>query len=215
MIHLLHFITCRRLGLAQLDPKSSGKMGSRALGFYFMTTVIATITGIVVALIIHPGRPDASRMNAPKKIVSASDASQISTLDAMLDIVRNMFPENIVQACSQQVGTTYKRENKTRTIQVRMNSAAASKNNNQLSIISTSIYSTTAVIPQAQYVNETYEEITRVLKYTDGTNVMGLVVFCIIFGIFISHSKSEAQIMFDFFLVLNELIMKVVGLIMW
>ncbi len=32
-------------GLAQLDPKSSGKMGSRALGFYVATTFIATITG--------------------------------------------------------------------------------------------------------------------------------------------------------------------------
>jgi solute carrier family 1 (high affinity glutamate transporter) protein 2 len=33
-------------GLAQLDPKSSGKMGSRALCFYVLTTMIATITGI-------------------------------------------------------------------------------------------------------------------------------------------------------------------------
>lgn len=32
-------------GLAQLDPKSSGKMGSRAMGFYVLTTLIATITG--------------------------------------------------------------------------------------------------------------------------------------------------------------------------
>ena len=32
-------------GLAQLDPKSSGKMGSRAIAFYISTTLIATITG--------------------------------------------------------------------------------------------------------------------------------------------------------------------------
>jgi len=32
-------------GLAQLDPKSSGKMGSRAIMFYISTTLIATITG--------------------------------------------------------------------------------------------------------------------------------------------------------------------------
>ena len=32
-------------GLAQLDPKSSGKMGSRAIIFYISTTFIATITG--------------------------------------------------------------------------------------------------------------------------------------------------------------------------
>jgi solute carrier family 1 (high affinity glutamate transporter) protein 2 len=33
-------------GLAQLDPKSSGKMGTRALGFYVATTFVATITGV-------------------------------------------------------------------------------------------------------------------------------------------------------------------------
>jgi solute carrier family 1 (high affinity glutamate transporter) protein 2 len=32
-------------GLAQLDPKSSGKMGSRALFFYVFTTFVATLTG--------------------------------------------------------------------------------------------------------------------------------------------------------------------------
>ena len=32
-------------GLAQLDPKSSGKMGSRAMGFYILSTLIATSTG--------------------------------------------------------------------------------------------------------------------------------------------------------------------------
>lgn len=32
-------------GLAQLDPKSSGKMGSRAIGFYILSTLISTTTG--------------------------------------------------------------------------------------------------------------------------------------------------------------------------
>jgi L-cystine uptake protein TcyP (sodium:dicarboxylate symporter family) len=32
-------------GLASLDPKSSGKMGSRALIFYFFSTILSTSTG--------------------------------------------------------------------------------------------------------------------------------------------------------------------------
>ena len=132
-----------------------------------------------------------------------------------------MFPENIVQACSQQVGTSYKKVKKLKqvaTVAAATNtSTTAYKIANQASLID-SVSSTTT--PAATLVTaaaeELYEYVTvRELKYTDGTNVMGLVVFCIIFGIFISHSKSEAQIMFDFFLVLNELIMKVVALIMW
>ena len=132
-----------------------------------------------------------------------------------------MFPENIVQACSQQVGTSYKRVKKLKqvatTIAVNSTTAATApfKVPNQASILD-SVSSTTPATLVTAAAEELYEFVTvRELKYTDGTNVMGLVVFCIIFGIFISHSKSEAQIMFDFFFVLNELIMKVVALIMW
>lgn len=101
-----------------------------------------------------------------------------------------MFPENIVQACTQQVSTKY--------------------NKNMIKkkhVLGTILNST---------ITEEYVEIIkRELVYVNSTNVMGLVVFCIIFGIFISHSKSEAQVLYDFFFVMNELIMKIVALIMW
>lgn len=44
-------------GLAQLDAKSSGKMGSRAIVYYFATTILAAILGIILVTIIHPGDP--------------------------------------------------------------------------------------------------------------------------------------------------------------
>lgn len=44
-------------GLAQLDAKSSGKMGSRALLYYFATTMLAAFLGIVLVVVIHPGNP--------------------------------------------------------------------------------------------------------------------------------------------------------------
>jgi solute carrier family 1 (high affinity glutamate transporter) protein 2 len=113
---------------------------------------------------------------------------------------RNMFPDNIVQACSQTVMTHYKKK-----AQSPPSTAATTT---ALTILNSTTNAT----------NETTEVVIRVireLKYVDGTNVMGLVVFCIIFGIFISHSKSEAQILYDFFYVMNELIMKIIALIMW
>lgn len=176
-------------GLAQLDPKSSGKMGFRALGYYVTTTIIATMTGIVLALIIRPGKQ--STHSSREKGVSAKSES-ISTLDALLDIIRNMFPENIVQACSKQVATSYKRVLKETNV-------------------------TTFNVTLNQNVTQTITStiVTRELKYVDGTNVMGLVVFCMIFGIFISISKSQAQILYDFFYSLNELIMKIIAIIMW
>ena len=71
-------------GLAQLDPKSSGKMGSLALIYYFTTTIIASITGIILVVAIHPGNPDQKN----KKTEATKSADTINTLDAMLDIIR-------------------------------------------------------------------------------------------------------------------------------
>lgn len=102
-----------------------------------------------------------------------------------------MFPENIVQACSQTIMTQYKKVPQTAAL-----AAAANTTSNVTTM-------------------DVMVKVVRELKYVDGTNVMGLVVFCIIFGIFISHSKSEAQILYDFFYVMNELIMKIISVIMW
>lgn len=189
-------------GLAQLDPKSSGKMGTRALFFYVFTTFVATLTGITMALLIRPGR---KKIHREDQVRIAGDS--ISTLDALLDIIRNMFPENIVQACSKSLTTVYKKT----SVPKRVDSTGSS---------STTAAAVTAAVGAAldNVTNssvEMVEKVVRELKYIDGTNVMGLVVFCIIFGIFISHSKSEAQILYDFFYVMNELIMKIISLIMW
>ena len=71
-------------GMAQLDAKSSGRIGIRALTYYMVTTVLAAIVGIAMVLIMHPGDPSI------KKVVHApeSDDAKVSTLDAILDIIR-------------------------------------------------------------------------------------------------------------------------------
>lgn len=118
---------------------------------------------------------------------------------------RNMFPENIVQACSQTIMTQYKKVPITNPTTTTAAAATATK-----ALLTSSLTSNTTTT-----VAEVMEKVIRELKYVDGMNVMGLVVFCIIFGIFISHSKSEAQILYDFFYVMNELIMKIISVIMW
>lgn len=70
--------------MAQLDAKSSGRMGFRALTYYTATTVLAAVVGIVMVLIIHPGDPRI------KSTITAArpDEAKVSTLDAILDIIR-------------------------------------------------------------------------------------------------------------------------------
>lgn len=86
-------------GLAGLDAKSSGRLGTRAMVYYMTTTVIAAVLGVVLVLLIHPGNP---KLKA--NLGQGRKNDDVSSVDAFLDLVRNLFPENLVQACFQQVG---------------------------------------------------------------------------------------------------------------
>uniref|UniRef100_A0A914EJE7 Amino acid transporter n=1 Tax=Acrobeloides nanus TaxID=290746 RepID=A0A914EJE7_9BILA len=89
-------------GLAQLDAKQSGRMGSLAILYYISTTVLAVITGIILVLLIHPGDP-----SIKDDLGTGTEGKNVSTVDTFLDLLRNMFPENIVRATFQQVQTKY------------------------------------------------------------------------------------------------------------
>lgn len=87
-------------GLAGLDARSSGRMGTRAMVYYMSTTVIAAILGVILVLGIHPGNP---KLRNEPRTAQAPKSQEVSSLDAFLDLIRNLFPENLVQACFQQV----------------------------------------------------------------------------------------------------------------
>ncbi|XP_030874104.1 excitatory amino acid transporter 3 [Leptonychotes weddellii] len=87
-------------GVAALDSSVSGKIGLRAVIYYFCTTAIAVILGIVLVVSIKPGVSQ-----KVDEIDRTGSNPEVSTVDAMLDLIRNMFPENLVQACFQQYKT--------------------------------------------------------------------------------------------------------------
>lgn len=51
-------------------------------------------------------------------------------------------------------------------------------------------------------------------KFVEGTNILGVVVFSIIFGLTISRMGAKGKALGDFFFSLNEVMMSIVGLIM-
>ncbi|MGH0154222.1 UNVERIFIED_CONTAM: hypothetical protein FKN15_061157 [Acipenser sinensis] len=69
-------------GMAALDSKASGKMGLRAVVYYTSTTVIAVFIGIIMVLIIHPGKGSKDEFKKQQKI------QQVSPADAFLDLIR-------------------------------------------------------------------------------------------------------------------------------
>uniref|UniRef100_A0A2K6SWL4 Amino acid transporter n=1 Tax=Saimiri boliviensis boliviensis TaxID=39432 RepID=A0A2K6SWL4_SAIBB len=90
-------------GMAALDSKASGKMGMRAVVYYMTTTIIAVVIGIIIVIIIHPGKGTKENMHREGKIV------RVTAADAFLDLIRNMFPPNLVEACFKQFKTNYEK----------------------------------------------------------------------------------------------------------
>ena len=67
--------------LASLDAKASGRVGRRALIYYFSTTILAVVLGIILVVTIKPG--DGSDGAKTKK-----ESAPYRTLDAFLDLIR-------------------------------------------------------------------------------------------------------------------------------
>uniref|UniRef100_A0A671VCD8 Amino acid transporter n=1 Tax=Sparus aurata TaxID=8175 RepID=A0A671VCD8_SPAAU len=173
-------------GMAALDSRASGKMGMRAVVYYTTTTVIAVIIGIVMVLIIHPGKGSKEEFTKQQKI------EQVSPADAFLDLIRNMFPPNLIEACTKQFKTQYAK----RVVQVTMT-------------VNDSIFT----LNDSRVL--TREEMIPVPGSVNGVNALGLVVFSICFGLIIGSMREQGQPLKDFFDCLNEAIMRLVAIIMW
>lgn len=71
------------VGLSQLDAAACGRMGARALSYYFVTTIVAVIIGISCVLAIHPGNP-----LIKGELGEGRESIKVTTLDAFLDLIR-------------------------------------------------------------------------------------------------------------------------------
>ncbi|KAI3372799.1 hypothetical protein L3Q82_023262 [Scortum barcoo] len=174
-------------GMAALDSRASGKMGMRAVVYYTTTTIIAVFIGIVMVLIIHPGKGSKDEFSKVQQI------EQVSPADAFLDLIRNMFPPNLVEACTKQFKTQYAK----RVVHVQM-----------------TVNDTIFTVNGSQQV--TREEMIPVPGTVNGVNALGLVVFSMCFGLIIGSMREQGQPLKDFFDCLNEAIMRLVAIIiMW
>uniref|UniRef100_A0A8C9QFB5 Amino acid transporter n=1 Tax=Spermophilus dauricus TaxID=99837 RepID=A0A8C9QFB5_SPEDA len=177
-------------GVAALDSSVSGKIGLRAVVYYFCTTIIAVILGIVLVVSIKPGVTQ-----KVSEIDRMGSTPEVSTVDAMLDLIRNMFPENLVQACFQQYKT--KREE------------VKPPSDSQRNMTEEPVTTMMSTVSK----NKT-KEYRIVGMYSDGINVLGLIIFCLVFGLVIGKMGEKGQILVDFFNALSDATMKIVQIIM-
>uniref|UniRef100_A0A2I2YAA8 Amino acid transporter n=1 Tax=Gorilla gorilla gorilla TaxID=9595 RepID=A0A2I2YAA8_GORGO len=174
-------------GVAALDSNVSGKIGLRAVVYYFCTTLIAVILGIVLVVSIKPGVTQ-----KVGEIARTGSTPEVSTVDAMLDLIRACDP-----IAAQGLYKTKREE-------VKPPSDPETNMTEE---------SFTAVMTTAISKNKT-KEYKIVGSYSDGINVLGLIVFCLVFGLVIGKMGEKGQILVDFFNALSDATMKIVQIIM-
>lgn len=78
-----------------LDLSMSSKIATRAIAYYFITTVSAVVLGICLVTTIRPGQ---GAKIVETRMESVDKASKVLTPDTLMDLIRNMFTDNIIQS---------------------------------------------------------------------------------------------------------------------
>ncbi|XP_076663583.1 excitatory amino acid transporter 3 [Andrena cerasifolii] len=85
---------------ATCNLKKSGQIGVMALYYYTLTTILGITLSVILVETIKPGE----RLKN-ENVVSHNSTTYSMTVDTILDLFRNLVPENIVNACLNQYQT--------------------------------------------------------------------------------------------------------------
>ncbi|XP_045907537.1 excitatory amino acid transporter 1-like [Micropterus dolomieu] len=169
-------------GMSSVEKRAYGKIGLRAFTYYMITTLIAAFTGIALALFIQPGKSSGT-----VSVSSGGNAEAVQTVDSFLDLIRNMIPSNLVEACFRKYKTIYSGSVSTGKTCGVNNVTETSENNHRVPVPSTS----------------------------NGVNILGLLVFSVAFGLILGSMDTEGKPLKDFFDCLNKAIMQLVNMVIW
>ncbi|XP_025961149.2 excitatory amino acid transporter 5 [Dromaius novaehollandiae] len=190
-------------GLAALDAKTSSRLGIITITYYLWTTFVAVIVGIIMVSIIHPGGA------AQKESTEESGKQIMSSADALLDLIRNMFPANLVEATFKQY--------RTKTIPI-VKSSKASPESTTRRIIIYGVQDENGSNVQnfALDITPPPEVIYKSEPGTsDGMNVLGIVIFSATMGIMLGRMGNSGVPLVSFCQCLNESVMKIVAVAVW
>ncbi|XP_065342648.1 excitatory amino acid transporter isoform X2 [Cloeon dipterum] len=176
-------------GAASLNAKMNGRLAIRTMVYFLLTSLFNAALGVALALIMHPGDPETKRI-----LGAGTEHREVNILDGFLDLGRNIFPDNLFQAAFQQAHTVYV----PRQVYVRNGTE------NDTAIASVDIDVLKANI-----------RMVRDIQYREGTNTLGIIFFCLVFGTVLGTLGRKARVVVEFFSAVDEVIMKMVTGVMW
>jgi len=159
--------------VGSLDMSLSGKVGGRAVGYYMGTTVLAVVTGIILVTTIHPG------VVGQEKGTSKVESRNVTTPDTLMDLIRQMFPPNLIQATMQQYRTSL------------IYPAGGLQNETGKPLRDPNDLSTWAFKGE----------------WSNGSNILGLVFFAIILGVALAKLGEKGKPLLNFFTSLADAMM--------
>ncbi|XP_054285387.1 excitatory amino acid transporter 1 isoform X3 [Macrosteles quadrilineatus] len=168
--------------IGSLDLTLSSKIGFRAITYYVATTTLAVFQGIVLVNVIKPGKNQGS-----SNITRTGSSRNVTTADTLMDLARNMFPPNLLQAATHQYRTVL--------------SYDPSKNDQ-----------VDPILRQDRY-NLYSWNIDH--EFTEGSNVLGLVVFSVILGIAIGRMGELGKPLLKVFESMSEAMMVITNWVIW
>jgi len=164
--------------IGSMDLSLSRKVGLRAVVYYMTTTVLAVILGIILVTSIRPGAGGMDEEDLPEQ----DTRRNITTADTLMDLLRNCFPPNIIQAGLQQYRTELEYQGEEM-----------------------------AVDPKTGATIDPNEKSTWTFRpaWSDGSNILGLVIFSIVTGVAIAMCGEDGKPLLYFFESLSIVMMEV------
>ncbi|KAF5306537.1 hypothetical protein FQA39_LY08859 [Lamprigera yunnana] len=172
--------------IGSLDLSLSKKIALRSIIYYSVTTICAVVLGIILVSTIKPG----VGVGEVKQNNTKIDNKITLTADTIMDLIRNMFPPNIVEAT---IGQNH----------IRIKVPESYKDNPRF-------HNATFNLKNEYHLWE-FEEVLDLRS----TNILGLVVFSIIMGIAVGQMGEKGKVLVVFFDSLSKAMMIITCWVIW
>ncbi|KFD55566.1 hypothetical protein M513_03618 [Trichuris suis] len=195
--------------IAQLNTRTAGELGMYTVIYYFTTTFLAVVEGIILVMTIRPG--DWSHDFSVSEEAPDSPPCLSNAVDTILDLISLLAEFPFVRAFSPKRITM-------RWVHVSGLSTHQVKTCMRFRNITTA--NVTVKVP-TEVVMQLSEEERSLLsespetKIGRGMNILGLIFFFVVFAIFISVLEEEGQPLRDFFKSLESVMMKLITIVIW
>ncbi|XP_046854326.1 excitatory amino acid transporter-like isoform X2 [Xenia sp. Carnegie-2017] len=203
-------ITSIVLAVASLDTATTGKLGRRTVIYYLGTTFIAAIIGVILVLSIRPGDTAVQHEKSQPRHVNA--------MDSILDLIRNLFPDNLVETTFRTSETTYKDHVNSlynTTIPVR---DIRGSPGNLSKFLENNLYdpwSVNETSTSVRIIKKNSKKVWAKIEKTDRMNVLGMITCSIAFGIALSNLGPEGRPVKELLDVCLKIVMMLINAVMW